>query len=155
MNEDDWFLNSDKSERGKYCLSYKLVFLYSLYCGVHDKHINLVEFERLTQASIDAIQNGRDLPGNYFSLYPIETTEAFLFIDHQHGCFPLILDGSDNKLQESRNLRKSAAIKSLKDIYKKSKSLYKLLSENQTWDQALQDQIMKEIPDPNTEYLEL
>lgn len=155
IEQDEWFLNSSKSERGKYFLSYKLVFLYSLHRGVHSQQITINDFINVTKQSIKAIQNDTDFRCNCFSLYLIATTKAFLFIDHMHGCFPLILDSNDDEFKELSALRKSAAIQSLKDIDDKSDSLYRLLSETQTWDQALQDQIIKEIPDPNTEDLDL
>ena len=155
INKGDWFLNSTSSERGAYVLSYKLVFLYSLHRGVHSQQITINDFINVTQQSIEAIENDTDFRCNCFSFYLIGTTKAFLFIDHMHGCFPLILDSNDDEFKESSALRKSAAIRCLVDIASKSEALFNLISGTESWDQTLQDQIMKEIPDPNTEDWEL
>jgi hypothetical protein len=71
-----------------------------------------------------------------------------------HGCYPLILDSND-EFRESSNLRKSAAIKCLADIASNYEALFNLISGTESWDQTLQNQIMEQIPDPNTEEREL
>lgn len=143
---------------GKYVLNYKLVFIHVLfkikYVEDSDSEYDLIStgcMRDIAEYILDKLNNTFD-PIEYstlFSFLPIynQNGRAYVFIDHSHGCYPLIINSKPNSNDDPINLRLDAVCVSLKSIIKHADDLSHVLKQEQNWSQELQNKILKIAPD--------
>lgn len=144
--QDTWFLNA------KYPISYKLVILNSLYKTLKSSEFTEEDFK---EKVISAWTYINELPPDSFecesfSIFRFidhEETAGVFLIDHTHSCFPLIFYNGENKIGEGKKLRVSALQKCIFDVKENYQKLFDLLQSATEWDESLQKEILKIIPE--------
>ncbi|EHL29997.1 hypothetical protein [Legionella drancourtii] len=155
-DEKDYFLRSDRYNNGRYVLSYKLALCYAIHKVIQNLNDgnDIILKEKISQL-IKNLNDNNAVHEEYYSFLPLRDEEgAYIYVDHQKGCFPLVIYNRTLSEAEKSNIsinRKYALIKSLEAMQDKADQLYQLLKDNEIWNDDLQEKIIELCPDPKVE----